>query len=174
MVSSRLLRKKGGISFNVSSSTFAKIDNIDKLVENHNYLLRIRKFGQTRDDIIAKFIDSKPDRVCFDKLWSRNSRTMDTEKYKPWISANGEYDILKTDVNRGITIFDLGQNGNSITSTKSPDDVSEYLRNAINDVELKFPDQYAKGWLSSFFLGGKRKTSKRKRNKKHNKTKKNM
>ena len=97
---------------------------------------------------------------------------MDTEKYKPWISANGEYNIVKTDVNRGITIFDLGQNGNSITSTKSPDDVSEDLRNAINDVELKFPDQYAKGWLSSFFLGGKRKTSKRKRNKKHNKTKK--
>jgi hypothetical protein len=148
--------------FDRSSFNFEKITNVSSLISNNKYIIRDRRSGHLRKDYIATYNNTNPadNNLKFHILWERIPRTNDDDKYNSWESPKlGNTDNKKPNTLRQIEkpininqisvtaccnddpdnykqvyIFELGNNGQAISESKSPNSVSNDLMYAIDDI----------------------------------------
>ena len=124
------------MNFNISSRNFVKINEINKLKINQNYLIRHRI--RLRQDFIAKYDGFNK----FTIMWHREPRSDNTDPYNTWVNAyitntTPVYKNYILDIryfNLYIYIFELGETGQSITFLVSPNNVTNQLINKEIDL----------------------------------------
>ena len=161
------------ISFNVGSAQFTRIQNLGELIVGNNYLTRRRLPGLRSYDLIGRYTGMVDGNPHFDLIYKRARRVDDHLAYNEWVPyridpyERPDPSIVSVDEfipvgDIGIGIFYLGENGELITPTTSPDMASDIVlarREALHKTGLP-PDLTNE---IGKFLGGKRTTSKKSR-----------
>jgi hypothetical protein len=176
-------------SFNVGSAHFTRILDLGSLEIGSNYLIRYRSPGSPRKDYIGIYRGLYGENPIFYLLYYRDPRYHDAASYNQWVAYTGPQNsgqlygfdkghvIKLTDFTDGDSaIFSLGTLGNSISQTKSPDEVTEETLSAAHNVTHKY-GVVGQGNIFEFLQprrGGKSKRSSRRKKKSTRRKKKNM
>jgi hypothetical protein len=151
-------------NFNVGSENFTPIYNLDELVKNTNYLIRIRKDGEERIDFIGKFYKKNGPRVLFKTIYYRIPRLNNTDDYNEWEKMTPTPLVLFENFfnnESGFRIFDLGKYRNIITSDIHPNMVEPIVNELDNTLinNPRFPPSLRNDIYN--LLGGKNRKSRR-------------
>jgi len=145
--------------FSAGSSGFRRLLDYE-FIKGRNYFIKIRSTTENREEKIVKFESRSQDVYRFYILYTRDSKsynpTTNELEYNEWkIDNRNEMRInvqdinINPDTNGDITIYDIGDLGQRISRTQSPDTVIREEENSS---------------LRPKSIGGKSKSKKRKRN----------
>ena len=158
--------------FNRGSDSFNEITDLNDFIIGRNYLIRVRRAGEKRQDFIGKLRISLGNLLYFRILYKRFARINNDDPYNQWTLFDIEFDfpVIEFDFpNADVIVFDLGDHSHLITSM-SPDDVNTYLNTSLLALDST-PVHTQKRHILSY-LGGKKQKTKNKKQKTKNKKQK--